>query len=149
MAASETTSKKRSDASLPSPPEQLVFFVDRSLGRKIIPTALRKTGEEVRVHDEHFPQDTRDEVWLGDVGKRGWVVLTKDKHIRYRAIEVHALRAANVRAFVLAARGDLSGPEVGQIFVKTLPAMKKLCATTAPPFIAVVSRDSKVRLIKS
>src|SRR6185295_13285523 len=60
MAASGTTSKKRSDASLPSPPEQLVFFVDRSLGRKIIPTALRKTGEEVRVHDEHFPQDTRD-----------------------------------------------------------------------------------------
>jgi len=134
---------------LPSPPEQLVFFVDRSLGRKIIPTALRKTGEEVRVHDEHFPQDTRDEVWLGDVGKRGWVVLTKDKHIRYRAIEVHALRAANVRAFVLAARGDLSGAEVGQIFAKALLAMKKLCATTAPPFIALVSRDSKVTLIKS
>jgi len=134
---------------LPSPPEQLVFFVDRSLGRKIIPTALRKTGEEVRVHDEHFPQDTRDEVWLGDVGKRGWVVLTKDKHIRYRAIEVHALRAANVRALVLAARGDPSGAEVGQIFVKALLAMKKLCSTKTPPFIALVSRDSKVTLIKS
>lgn len=149
MAASETTSKKRSDASLPSRPERLVFFVDRSLGRKIIPGALRETGEEVRVHDEHFPQDTRDEVWLGDVGKRGWVVLTKDKHIRYRAVELHALRAANVRAFVLAARGDLSGTEVGQIFVKALRAMKKLCKTTSPPFIALVSRDSKVTLIKS
>lgn len=149
MAASETTSKKRSDASLPSPPEQLVFFVDRSLGRKIIPGALREAGEEVRVHDEHFRQDTRDEVWLGDAGKRGWVVLTKDKHIRYRAVEIHALRAANVRAFVLNARGDLSGAEVGQIFVKALLAMKKLCVTTSPLFIALVSRDSKVTLIKS
>ena len=88
-------------------------------------------------------------VWLGDVGNRGWVVLIKDKHIRYRAIEVHALRAANVRAFVLAARGDLSGAEIGQIFVKDLPAMKKLCATKTPPFIALVSRDSKVTIIKS
>jgi hypothetical protein len=83
------------------------------------------------------------------VGKRGWAVLTKDKHIRYRAVELHALRAANVRAFVLAARGDLSGAEVGQIFVKALRAMKKLCKTTSPPFIALVSRDSKVTLIKS
>lgn len=147
MAASETTSKRRSDASLPSPPERLVFFVDRSLGRKIIPGALREAGEEVRVHDEHFPQDTRDEVWLGDAGKRGWVVLTKDKHIRYRAVEIHALRAAKVRAFVLTARGDLSGAEVGQIFAKALLAMKKLCVTTSPPFIALVSRDSKVTLI--
>ncbi len=149
MTANEDTSKKPSAASLPSPPEPLVFFVDRSLGRKIIPGALREAGAEVRVHDEHFPQDTRDEVWLGDVGKRGWVVLTKDKHIRYRAVELHALRAANVLAFVLAARGDLSGVEVGQIFVKALPAMKKLCETTSPPFIALVSRDSKVTLIKS
>jgi PIN like domain len=127
----------------------VTLLVDHSLGRKTIPTALRKAGEEVRVYDEHFPQDTRDEVGLGDVGKRGWVVLTKDKHIRYRTIEVHALRAAKVRAFVLAARGDLSGAEVGQIFVKALFAMKKLCATIAPPFIALVSRDSKVTIIKS
>ncbi len=76
-------------------------------------------------------------------------MLTKDKHIRYRAVEIHALRAAKVRAFVLTARGDLSGAEVGQIFVKALLAMKKLCVTTSPPFIALVSRDSKVTLIKS
>jgi hypothetical protein len=121
MVANEDTSKKQSAASLRSPPEQLVFFVDRSLGRKIIPGALREAGEEVRVHDEHFPQDTRDEVWLADVGQRGWVVLTKDKHIRYRALEIHALRAADVRAFVLTSRGDLSGEEVATFLSKPSP----------------------------
>ena len=97
-------SKKPSDASLPSPPERLFFFVDRSLGRKIIPEVLRAAGAEVRVHDEFFPQDAKDEVWLGEVGRRGWVVLTKDKHIRYRQVEIQALLAAKVRAFVLTAR---------------------------------------------
>jgi predicted nuclease of predicted toxin-antitoxin system len=124
----------------------LVFFVDRSLGRKVIPGALRGAGEEVRVHDEHFPQDAKDEVWLAEAGKSGWVVLTKDKHIRYRAAEILALRAANVRAFVLSASGDLSGTEVSQIFVKALPSIKRFCQRTAPPFIALVGRGGTVRL---
>ena len=80
-------------------------------------------------------------------GKQGWIVLTKDKNIRYRAIELQALLTAKVRAFVLTARGDLSGSEVGQIFVKALPVMKKLCATTKPPFIARVSRDGSISLV--
>ena len=131
------------------PPARVVFFIDRSLGRRIIPGALRDAGEEVRIHDEHFPQDAKDETWLAEAGKQGWVVLTKDKNIRYRAIELHALLAARVRAFVLTARGDLSGAEVGQIFVKALPAVKQLCETAEPPFIARVSRDGSVTIVKN
>jgi len=116
------------------------------LGRRIIPEALRGAGEEVRVHDEHFPQDAQDQVWLAEAGRNGWIVLTKDKLIRYRAAEIQALRAAKVRAFVLSARGDLSGTEVSQIFLKALPAIKRLCERIAPPFIALVDRDSGVRL---
>jgi predicted nuclease of predicted toxin-antitoxin system len=165
MDANEDTSKKQSVASLPSPPEdcpspqalnrmpgeppeRLFFFVDRSLGRRIIPGALGEAGVEVRVHDDLFPQDAKDEVWLGEAGQQGWVVLTKDKNIRYRAVELQALTAAKVRAFILTARGDLSGAEVGQIFVKALPAMKKLCARAKPPFIARVSKDSSVTLVE-
>src|SRR5437660_9083522 len=65
MAANARKSKKPSDANLNSPPETttapLVFFVDRSLGRKIISGALRDAGEEVRIHDELFSQDAKDE----------------------------------------------------------------------------------------
>ena len=125
-------SKKPSDANSPAPPEPLVFFVDRSIGRKVIPAALRQAGEEVRVHDDLFPQDAKDEDWLTEVGKRGWIVLTKDTRIRYHTIEVNALRAAAVRAFVLTAKGDLSGQEMAEVFVKALPAIKKLPESPRP-----------------
>jgi len=141
-------SKRQSGANLLSPPERLVFFVDRCLGRKIIPGALRQAGEDVRIHDDLFPQNTKDPNWLPEVGRHGWVVLTKDTHIRYRAIEINALLTAKVRAFVLTARGDLSGLEIGAIFIKALPAIKKLCAKVKPPFIAHVSRGSNVMLVK-
>src|SRR5260221_14400832 len=96
MAASGPKSKRLFVVNSPSPPDPLVFFIDRSLGRKIIAKALRDAGEEVMVHDDHFPQNTRDEVWLGEAGKRQWVVLTKDENIRYRTNELMALRAASV-----------------------------------------------------
>jgi hypothetical protein len=141
-------SKKPSGASLPSPPERLVFFVDRSLGRRIIPDALRQVGEDVRIHDDLFPQNAPDTVWLTEAGRQGWIVLTKDTRIRYRAIETTALRAAKVRAFVLTAKGDLSGQEIAGIFSKALPSIKKVCAKIAPPFIARLSREGHVSLIE-
>ena len=149
MTASADRSKKQPALNLPSLPEPLVFFIDRSLGRRVIPNALRDAGARVEVHDDHFSQDAQDQVWLAEAGKRGWVVLTKDKHLRYRAVETNALMSAKVRAFVLTTRGDLSGAEIGQIFVKALPKMRRLCATDSGPFVAHVSRDGSVSIMKS
>ena len=148
MGANVRRSKKQSDASLSLQPEPLVFFIDRSLGRNIIPGALRRAGAEVRIHDEFFQPSAKDEVWLSEAGRQGWVVLTKDTRIRYRAVEINALLAAKVRAFVLTARGDLQGREIAAIFVKALPAIKRLANNTPPPFIAHVSRDGKVSIVR-
>ena len=46
-----------------------------------------EVGESVEIHDDHFAPDAKDEVWLVEVGKRGWIVLTKDDRIRYRVTE--------------------------------------------------------------
>jgi uncharacterized protein with PIN domain len=59
----------------------LVFFLDRSLGKKIIAEALRTAGADVRIHDDIFIQDAQDVEWLPEVGQKGWIVLTKDSHI--------------------------------------------------------------------
>src|SRR5438876_8403358 len=79
MARTRSTSKKRSAASSSrrKPPESLVFFIDRSLGRKKVPEALRAAGLDIRVHDELFPQATQDAVWLMEAGAQRWVVITR------------------------------------------------------------------------
>jgi hypothetical protein len=43
---------------------------------------IRAADAEVPVHDDLFPQEAKDEVWLAEVARRGWFVPTKDKHIR-------------------------------------------------------------------
>jgi uncharacterized protein with PIN domain len=122
-------SKKRSDAnSGRKPPEPPTFFLDRSLGKKMVAEALRAAGAKVEVHDDHFAQDAQDEVWLTEVGSKGWVVLTKDQRIRFRVIEREALKAAGVRAFVLTA-GDISAAIHRDDYQKRVPENSLLNTT--------------------
>jgi predicted nuclease of predicted toxin-antitoxin system len=122
MDASGSKLKKPSGANSPSKlPESPVFFLDRSLGKKRIATALRQVGAIVHIHDDYFPPDAKDEDWLAEAGRREWVVLTKDHRIRYRHVERLALMRGGVAAFILTS-GDLQGDEMAQIFVKALPA---------------------------
>jgi hypothetical protein len=57
---------------MPGDPE---FFIDRSLGRRTVPEALREAGLVVHtmaeVYGEQVGQGLRDETWLLDVGQRG------------------------------------------------------------------------------
>jgi hypothetical protein len=127
-------------------PEPFVFFVDRSLGGRVVAQALREAREEVRVHDDLFKQDTDDEVWLADVGERGWAVLTKDVLIRRDSLQRRVLLAANVAAFVFA-RGDVSGSVMAGAFAAALPRMKKALRRFELPFIASVTVGGEVTLM--
>ena len=127
----------------PEQPNPLVFFIDRSLGKKTIADALKREGAEVYVHDDLFPADTEDESWLREVGNRKWVVLTKDLRIRYRTPERLAVKAANIAMFVLTAR-DCQGSEMADIFVKALPRITRFLKKNRPPFIAKVTRRGDV-----
>ena len=127
--------------------QPLVFFVDRSLGKRIVPEALRRAGETVQVHDDHFAPDAKDADWLSVVGTRGWVVLTKDERIRYRMIEQQAMMRASVAAFILTA-GGVTGAEMANIFISALPKIRRFVRKYPRPFIASVTRSGTVVLIR-
>jgi PIN domain-containing protein len=137
-------SKKRSAASsgskLPSPH---TFFIDRSLGQKIVAQALRAAGATVVIHDDLFRSDAPDEEWLRVVGQFGWIVLTRDKMIRYRDAERAAIIRSGVRAFVLRGK-SLRGPEMGQAFVTALPAMVRFLAKRRSPFVATLTSKGTI-----
>lgn len=127
------------------PPDETVFFIDRSLGIEPLRTELIKTGLVVEIHDDHFARDAEDRVWLQAVGERGWVVLTKDQRLRYRPLEIATLRASRARVFVLTA-GNLRGSEIAAVFLTALPRICQLLNEVPGPFLARVSRPGHVRV---
>ncbi len=120
--------------------------MDASLGRRIVPEALRREGIEVVAHDDQFEPGTPDAIWLEEAGRRGWVVLTKDKRIRYRENERRVLQRARVAAFVFVGK-DLTGEEIAAALVAALPRMIRTTQRTPRPFIATVTPGGSVRLL--
>jgi len=98
----------------------------------------------VIVHDDLFPPDEKDAIWLRRAGESGWVVLTSDDRIRYREVEKAALLRWKVRAFVLSGR-SLSGDQMAATFVAALPRMERMVQRMAAPFVAHVTSSGKVR----
>lgn len=112
----------------------------------MVAEVLRRGGCNVEIHDQHFAVNARDAEWLPEVGRRGWVVLTKDRNIRSRQNELIALLAANVAAFVLTA-GDLAGQDMADAYLRALPKMKRMLLGQPRPFIARVSQGGAVTLL--
>lgn len=121
-------------------PDHVVFVVDECLGGNLVRVALEGAGAVVKLVRDEFGEGAQDVDWLPEVGRRGWIVLTKDQRIRRRPAERAAFVTARARGFFLAAEG-LRGPEVAELFAGQLPRMRKLVQQYTAPFIAIVRRD--------
>jgi predicted nuclease of predicted toxin-antitoxin system len=124
-----------------------IFFIDRCLGNKLIVETLRTAGVSVEIHDDHFGKNTQDVDWIPEIGRRGWIILTKDARIGKNQIERLAVADARVRMFVLVSQ-NLSGADMANIFVTAIPTMENFIAYNLAPFIAKVERDGKVKAWK-
>lgn len=124
-----------------SPP---VFFVDRCLGSNTVPTALRQAGLTIQIHDDHFPRDEPDLSWLPAVGSRGWAVLTEDRHIKTRVLELAALLKAQTHVFVLRPVKSLSGQQKAAAFCAAAKQMHEIVLHKSPPVLATVSPSGSV-----
>ncbi|MEG4308674.1 hypothetical protein QUB33_21025 [Microcoleus sp. B3-A4] len=124
-----------------------IFFIDRCLGKKLA-DPLRNKGATVEIHDDHFKQDIEDKDWLRIVGERNWVVLTKDKKIATRPLELLAVAQGNVRLFAFV-DGDVPGVVVAQAFVNALENMQRFILGNQAPFIAKVHQSGLVKSCKN
>lgn len=128
--------------------EDVTYFIDRSLGGKIVAAKLREMGLSVVAHDEHFPQNCPDEEWLRVVGSQGWIVLTRDTRIRTRSLEIQAFAEANVLGFVLTAK-NLSGEGTARAFQLAVSRMQQAALDETRPAMFAVDRNGRVTRLRT
>ena len=78
--------KKRKE----KPLEDYVFFLDNDTSSRSIIKVLRNEGLNVVCLRDHFNPDADDVEWLSKIGKQGWILLSRNKRIRYNPIEKKA-----------------------------------------------------------
>ena len=114
-----------------------IYFTDRDLGKRF-GEILKIGGLTVERHADHFAHDTPDELWLAEIGKRGWIALTHDRRIRYKPNERNAVMRHGVALLVIV--GSAPFAELAHAFVATIPRIEQFLASHRPPFIAKVYR---------
>ena len=123
MQAKKQSGTPSAASSTSKQPDQFRLFLDESLDSDSVATALRAAGAHVERLTDHFAKGTPDEVWLERAGRESWIVLTRDKRIRYRKLERIALKMAGVRAYFAWGFG-------GQ-FIFVVPALDLAIASTS------------------
>lgn len=111
---------------------------------------LRSVGATVEHVGKAFPFGTEDHVWLSECGKRGWIILTRDKGIRRRRLEIDSIRDHGAAAFCLIAT-DTTAKETADIIIPLVQKFVNMSVSEPKPFLYTFGRarrPSKVRLYK-
>jgi len=129
------------------PLEPYVFVVDRCLGRKAVPDALRrhlrKAERVFHLEELSYPHDVHDDVWIPEVGAKGYVILTKDDAIRRRPNEQAALVAASTAAFVFT-NGNAKSDRIATAMVAALPRVREAVRRFEVPLLGRINLDGEV-----
>lgn len=99
-------------------------------------------------HHDLFEHDAPDEHWLTAAANSGWLVVTRDQRIPYRANELAAMKKARLHVFVFT-QGGLTGAETGSILVQCHRAMLHHASLIAPPAFFSLTRSGDVNRLSA
>jgi hypothetical protein len=124
------------------------LFIDRSLGRKKVPTILRSVGLRLRTLAEVYgvpaDQGIQDVEWLERAGTEGWAVFMKDAAIATNPAEIAAVKEFAVRCFTLA-RQDIAAHRMAAWFLNSLDDIVLACGQPGPFVYAV--EETRITLL--
>jgi hypothetical protein len=121
--------------------ERAVFYLDESIYSRALLRALQDVGANVEYPgpDRAIPFGTPDTEWLAVVGEKRWIVFSRDKRVRQRAIEKQVLVEARVAAFIYTG-GQASADDTCTAVLKALPKILNIAVSERRPLLYTIGR---------
>lgn len=124
------------------------FFFDNDISFRIV-HALRELVDP-REHEllalrDRYPVDTKDQIWIPEVGRKGWVVVSRDQNQRRRSAEHVALLENEVKALYIRQSGkgtDLFS-DAARI-IRNWPKIRDWGAGAAPSTLARLDASDRI-----
>jgi hypothetical protein len=140
----------------------LRLYFDKNVGSKL-PEALERLDLAVAWHtmkrakigitgpahnEQFFHPEEQDDVWLADVGKRGWIVFSHDRkfHKTGYESELSAIKQHDVGCFYLWG-ASAKKHEKAQCFFKAYDRIMHVIATAERPFIYDVLKNGRLKKV--
>jgi PIN like domain len=125
----------------------LIFYFDASIQQPVAHALTMVRGDVLWAGGPGAPaRDTPDEEWLPLAGANGWIVIGRDKRIRYRPREKQAVIDHKVAMFALTAAGNFTKWKVLDLLVRRWPQIEGTARTTEAPYIYAVTLNGVQRV---
>jgi hypothetical protein len=128
----------------------MILFFDRDVGTSL-PKALLalhfdKQYHETHYHQQHFAIDEKDDIWMPEVGKRGWTIIGHDSKHHIEEAEISAIKQYNIGCFYLWGC-EAKRWEKMRCFAKAYWQIVKAEAITPKPFIFKIGKSGSLEQI--
>jgi hypothetical protein len=129
----------------------LHFFLDRGLGSRVVPQALRDAGWALETMDERYgkasSQHIQDTQWIEEATLTGDVLLGKDLAIARNPLEAQVIYMASARVFALS-NAALAGPDMAQWYLANEAKIIETASRVSGPYVMSVNLASGLRRTK-
>jgi hypothetical protein len=129
----------------------LRFFLDRGLGSRIVPQALRDAGWTLETMDERYgkasSQHIQDPQWIEEAALGGDVLLGKDLAIARNLLEAQVIYMASARVFALS-NAALTGRDMAQWYLANEAKIVEAAIRVSGPYVMSVNLASGLRRTK-
>lgn len=123
----------------------MILFFDRNVGNRL-PKLLTELGipVEVKYHQQCFAMDTPDDVWLAEIGRKGWILVGHDSKFQRMPNELAAIIQHQVGCFYLSGSRATLWNKL-RMFCIGFEKLVKVAEATEKPFIFTVEETRLVR----
>lgn len=129
----------------------LRFFLDRGLGSRIVPEALRDAGWLLETMDERYgktrSQKIKDTQWIEEATLAGDLLLCKDLTIARNALEAQVIYMSGARAFGLSS-ASLAGAVMAQGYLDAEAKIVEMATRASGPYVMSVNAATGLRRIR-
>jgi hypothetical protein len=129
----------------------LRFFLDRGLGSRIVPEALRGAGWSLETMDERYgksrSQTINDTQWIEEATLAGDILLCKDLAVAHNALEAQVIYMSSARVFGLA-KASLIGVVMAQWYLDNEVKIVRAATRASGPYVMAVNPSYGLRRVK-
>ncbi len=129
-------------------PHRPTLFIDRNSGGKKLQRLIAEAIDiRVVLHDEHYKDGSSkvpDHVWLSDIGKLGWVIVTGDFDTLKSPLFLAGLHRSRARVFLLSALNGATLEGKAECIVVAWEKMLKISRDREPPLMWQFNKGGEV-----
>lgn len=126
----------------------MILFFDRNTGTSV-PKALEllRPPFQVEYHQKYYQADMADDLWMPEVGEKGWTIIGHDRNLHQNESELAAIQKYKLGCFYLWGANAKKWDKM-KLFLKAYEQIAVMSVNTQRPFVYSVKKNGGLKRIK-